>query len=266
MKSKLTIFCVTNQKIKYLENLPIKLAGVGKSNFSKKYVNCLNGINIQHKEENYSELTFHYWFWKNKLKNFDNNDWIGFCQKRRFWTKNSSKVKSLQDLKKKMITRPKKKWKKYESIICKPIRVDNPKRMKLIKRGWRNILMDPSILNQKQKQNIKLHFDMHHGFGVLDKAIDTMNITDRENFRKFVNKEIKFNPHIMVISKKKILNKWFKDLFSWLFKCEKIFGFKDLKGYDQQRLYAFLAERYLSFWFLKKTTYLESDWCFFEIK
>ena len=165
-----------------------------------------------------------------------------------------------------MITRPKKKWKKYESIICKPIRVDNPKRMKLIKRGWRNILMDPSILNQKLKQNIKLHFDMHHGFGVLDRAIDRMNIKDRESFRKFVNKEIKFNPHIMVISKKKILNKWFKDLFNWLFKCEKIFGFKDLKGYDQQRLYAFLAERYLSFWFLTKTTYLESNWCFFEIE
>ena len=107
---------------------------------------------------------------------------------------------------------------------------------------------------------------MHHGFGVLDRAIDRMNIKDRESFRKFVNKEIKFNPHIMVISKKKILNKWFKDLFNWLFKCEKIFGFKDLKGYDQQRLYAFLAERYLSFWFLTKTTYLESNWCFFEIE
>ena len=53
----------------------------------------------------------------------------------------------------------------------------------------------------------------------------------------------------MVISKKKILNKWFKDLFNWLFNCEKIFGFKNLKGYDQQRLYAFLAERYLSYGF-----------------
>ena len=70
----------------------------------------------------------------------------------------------------------------------------------------------------------------------------------------------------MFISKKKILNKWFKDLFNWLFNCEKIFGFKNLKGYDQQRLYAFLAERYLSYWFLKKTKYLESDWTFFEKK
>ena len=264
--NSLNIFCVTDKPHKHLEALNLNLAGVGKRQFSQKYITCLNGKNIQKKEKHYSELTLHYWFWKNKLKNYDNNDWIGFCQKRRFWTKNSSKIKNLQDLKKKIITRPKKNWKKYDSIICKPIRVDNPKRMKLIKRGWRNILMDPSILNQKQKQNIKLHFDMHHGFGVLDRAIDRMNIKDRESFRKFVNKEIKFNPHIMVISKKKILNQWFKDLFNWLFKCEKIFGFKDLKGYDQQRLYAFLAERYLSFWFLTKTNYLESNWCFFEIE
>ena len=264
--NSLNIFCVTDKPHKHLEALKVNLVGVGKRQFNYKYTTCLNGKNIQNKEKHYSELTFHYWFWKNKLKNYRNNDWIGFCQKRRFWTKNSSKVKSLKDLKKKIITKPKKKWNKYESIICKPIRVDNPKRMKLIKRGWRNILMDPSIVNQKKKQNIRLHFDMHHGFGVLDKAIDKMNIKDRERFRKFVNTEIKFNPHIMVISKKKILNQWFKDLFNWLFKCEKIFGFKSLKGYDQQRLYAFLAERYLSFWFLNKTTYLESDWCFFELK
>ncbi len=264
--NSLNIFCVTDKPHKHLEALNVSLVGVGKRQFNYKYIKCLNGKNIQKKEKYYSELTFHYWFWKNKLKNYRNNDWIGFCQKRRFWIKNSSKVKNLKDLKKKLITKPKKKWNKYESIICKPIRVDNPKTMKLIKRGWRNILMDPSIVNQKKKQNIKLHFDMHHGFGVLDKAINRMNIKDRERFRKFVNTQIKFNPHIMVISKKKILNQWFSDLFNWLFKCEKIFGLKDLKGYDQQRLYAFLAERYLSFWFLKKTNYLESDWCFFDIE
>ena len=178
--NSLNIFCITDKPLKHLEGLNLNLAGVGRRQFNYKYITCLNGKNIQKKEKHYSELTFHYWFWKNKLKNYRNNDWIGFCQKRRFWTKNSSKVKSLKDLKKKLITKPKKKWNKYESIICKPIRVDNPKKMKLIKRGWRNILMDPSIVNQKKKQNIKLHFDMHHGFGVLDKAIDKMNIRDRE--------------------------------------------------------------------------------------
>ena len=50
--------------------------------------------NIFYKEEFYSELTFHYWFWKNKLKNFENKDnmWIGFCQKRRFWLQNEKNL------------------------------------------------------------------------------------------------------------------------------------------------------------------------------
>ena len=89
--NKLKIFCVTNEKLNYLENLPLTLVGVGKKKFPKKYINCLKGKNIQNKEKNYSELTFHYWFWKNKLAKFDKNTWIGFSQKRRFWVKNKKK-------------------------------------------------------------------------------------------------------------------------------------------------------------------------------
>ena len=55
----------------------------------------------------------------------------------------------------------------------------------------------------------------------------------------------------MFISKKKFLNNFFQDQFEWLFECEKIFGLENLKGYDQTRLYAFLAERYMPFWFKK---------------
>ena len=83
--SKIEIFCVTNIPQKKLEALNVTLVGVGKNIFSKKYITCLKGKKIQHKEKNYSELTFHYWFWKNKLKKYDQNKWIGFCQKRRFW-------------------------------------------------------------------------------------------------------------------------------------------------------------------------------------
>ena len=43
-----------------------------------------------------------------------------------------------------------------------------------------------------------------------------------------------------------------------------IFGFKNLKGYDTQRLYAYLAERYLSFWFNKHTKVLNWPWIFFD--
>ena len=57
-----------------------------------------------------------------------------------------------------------------------------------------------------------------------------------------------------------IMNKWFDNLFSWLSKCEQTFGFENLQGYDTQRLYAYLAERYLSYWFKKYTKYKTWPW------
>ena len=53
-------------------------------------------------------------------------------------------------------------------------------------------------------------------------------------------------------------------LFPWLNRCEKLFGFENLSGYDTQRLYAYLAERYLSFWFKKHTKSLSYPWIFFD--
>ena len=70
---------------------------------------------------------------------------------------------------------------------------------------------------------------MHHGYKILEKAIECLDEKDRKLFEKFVKKETKFNPHIMFISKKNIINKWFENLFTWLFKCEKVFGIKNFK-------------------------------------
>ena len=137
--------------------------------------------------------------------------------------------------------------------------------MKIIKRGWKNLLKNPNILFNKNLHTIKLHFDMHHGHGVLNKAINVMEAKDREDFRSYVSTKTFFSPHIMFFSKKKIIDQWFNDLFTWLFECEKIFGFDKLKGYDQTRLYAYLAERYLSFWFKKHTKTIEWPWIFKDI-
>jgi hypothetical protein len=101
---------------------------------------------------------------------------------------------------------------------------------------------------------------MHHGYCTLDKAINLLDKSDREEFRFFVNNQTYFNPHIMFISSNKIADEWFKSLFAWLHKCEDIFGFNDLVGYDKKRLYAFLGERYLSFWFNKYTKSLNWPW------
>ena len=126
--AQMKIYCVTNTELKHLEQLNLDLAGVGKKKFKRRYISSLVGKNIQSKERNYSELTFHYWFWKNKLKRLDKNLWIGFCQKRRFWLQSKKKITSFKQLKKYILKKPPKKWTNYESIICKPIKIDNPKK------------------------------------------------------------------------------------------------------------------------------------------
>ena len=57
-------------------------------------------------------------------------------------------------------------WENYEAIICKPISVSGVKKMKLFKRGFK-IFLKNRILFNKNKQNLYLHFDMHHGSGNL---------------------------------------------------------------------------------------------------
>ena len=264
MKYKLKLYCVTNKSLPNLENTDLKFAGVGKNKFSTKYIDASTDINIFNKEEYYSELTFHYWYWKNLL-NKENYEWIGFCQKRRFWIKKKSENKNID--KKNMIEHllfePENEWENKDAVLCNPINVYGAKKIKLIKRGWRNILSDPALLFKK-KESIKVHFDMHHTYGTLDKAISVLNNYDRNDFREYVNKNNSYNPHIMFISKPELIEKWFSTLFPWLERCEEIFGFEELEGYDHKRLYAFLAERYMSFWFRKYSKFEEHPWIFID--
>ncbi len=262
---RLEIYCVTDKKLPLLEETQINLCSVNERISDIKYIKSNIKNNIFYKEKNYSELTFHYWYWKNILD--ENEDkWIGFSQKRRHWVKQNSISEQVNhnNFLDHLILKPDPSWEKFESVICQPIDVSGFKKMKLIKRGWKNVLKDPSLLFDKNKQTIKVHFDMSHGYGNLDKAIDKLEGDEKEKFRKFVNSSTKYNPHIMVISKPKILNRWFSSLFKWLSDCEEVFGLENLKGYDQQRLYAYLAERYLSFWFKNHTKSIEWPWIFYD--
>ena len=117
------------------------------------------------------------------------------------------------------------------------------------------MLKEPSLFFDKSKRTIKFHFDMMHGKGNLDKAIKFLDKQDRDDFNEFVNKEVSFNPHNMFICKSyEVLNEYYNRIFPWLEKCEKEFGF-DLDGYGLKRIYCFLAERYMSYWFKKYTNY-----------
>ena len=267
MNNNLKIFNVTNRVDPILDSLYCQPAGVGKVEFPSNYLECKSGDNIFDKDPYYAEYIFHYWFWKNQLKNYDENSWLGFCQYRRYWLKEnydqSIKI-SRENLKDNILSAIPLSWQGHDAVIAKRIYVDNPKFMKIVKKGLKSFLKDPSILFNKQKQTIKLHFDMFHGYGKLDKAIDLLNKNDRDNFREYVNKSRSFNPNHMFITHPKIMNEWFKSVFDWLFKCEDIFGFNNLSGYEI-RLYGFLAERYLSYWFNKYTNPIEWQWTFVDM-
>ena len=88
---------------------------------------------------------------------------------------------------------------------------------------------------------------------MLDKAINVLDKSERSDFKEFVTNENSFNrENLFFCRSKKIMNDYFISIFDWLENCENIFGF-DLKGYSKTRIYAFLAERYLSYWFNKHT-------------
>lgn len=263
---KLNLYCVTNKIVPYLEKTNLNLAGVGKTKFPKKYIRSDTKDNIYYKEKYYSELTFHYWYWKNLMDLSDNN-WHGFSQRRRHWIKNTSQnsIININNLSKHILEYPENDWENFESLICEPIHVNKVKKIKLFKRGFKSIIKKPSILIDENKQTLLLHFDMHHGYGNLKKAIDQLENEDRSDFYDYVNLNTKFNPHIMYISKNLVLDKWFSLLFSWLKRCEKIFEKKISTSYDTGRLYAYLAERYASFWFKKYTNYKEQPWIFLDL-
>ena len=263
---KIKFYCVTNKKIdflnpKILNEESFRLCWVGKDEAPKNYLTCDTGDNIYYKEKLYSELTFHYWYWKNLLHLEDKNQWIGFCQKRRFWV-NTHEVSGINklNLNEYLIKSSENDWENFDAVLCSPISVHSPKKIKMIKRGWKNILKDPSILYEKKKQNLSLHFDMHHGYNNLNKAIDKLDEKNKEDFKIFVREKNIFNPHIMFIAKPAIINRWFEDLFSWLDKCEGEFDPKKLGGYDTGRLFAYLSERYLSYWFKKYCKCTEKNW------
>jgi len=107
---------------------------------------------------------------------------------------------------------------------------------------------------------------MFHGNGNLDKAIDLLPDKDREDFRNFTRSSNSYNQGNMFITKSKsIMQNYYKEVFDWLEKCENVFGF-DLQGYGKARIYGFLAERFLPFWFNKYSKVIEWPVLFYDLK
>ncbi|MDC0164299.1 DUF4422 domain-containing protein [Candidatus Pelagibacter bacterium] len=252
------MFCISinnnhYNKIKKLGYIPV---GLGSAISEEKFFKDNSGNNISNKNPYYGEYTFHYWIWKNKIDEL-NEKWIGFCQYRKFWTleKNKKEFDTIDELNRSLLKNIPPQYENYESILGEPMFINQFKPSKFIKKNFMKMIKNPYLFLNKNKRNIRFHFDLMHGEGNLDRATALIDKVDRDDFNHFVNTEVSFNPHNMFICKSnKILMNYYNALFPWLERCEKIFGF-ELEGYGLKRIYGFLAERYMSFWFQKYTKF-----------
>ena len=71
--------------------------------------------------------------------------------------------------------------------------------------------------------------------------------------------------NMFICKSKKIIKNYYSTLFEWLERCENVFGF-DLKGYGNKRIYAFLAERFLPYWFNKYSNVKEWPIVFYDLR
>jgi len=257
--NNLKIFCLSLNPdhldlIKKLNYIPV---GLGKAHFGDEWMQDKKGNNIANKNQNYGEYTFHYWLWKNYLDQID-SDWVGFCQYRKFFLQKNINQKDIpfNMLEQNVIKTIPPELNTYDCILGEKSSVDKY-RFKFFKKNFIKIALSPSVIFLKKKRSIKFHFDVFHGEGNLDLAIDLLEKENRDSFRDFVNSKTSFNPHNMFICKKNFLKNYYESVFPWLKKCEDIFGFSELKGYGMKRIYGFLAERYLSYWFQKNSNVME---------
>ncbi len=253
------MYCITiyGDHFKKIKNLGYIPVGLGSEKFSNEFLTDKTGENISTKNPFYGEYSFHYWLWKNKINEIKSNEWIGFCQYRKYWSNNNEKkeINNLQDLNNNLIKDVPEKYNKFEVILGEPLFINKFKFTKILKKGFLKVITQPNYLFNKDKRNIKFHFDLMHGEGNLDKAINLLDNENRKDFNEFVNSETSFNPHNMFICKSKdILKSYYETVFPWLERCEKEFGF-NLDGYGLKRIYGFLAERFLSYWFKKNTNF-----------
>ena len=266
----LKMFCISLEPNHYnfIKKLGYTPVGLGDKDFNDDWFKDKLGINISKKNKNYGEYTFHYWIWKNYLDKLK-DEWIGFCQYRKFWSLEKYKTEDINfnSLTSQVLKEIPKKFNEYESILGEPIFINQFRSMKFIKKGLKFFVKRPLTIFNKKKRNINFHFDFMHGENNLDRAINFLDQQDQNDFRNFVKSEVSFNPHNMFICKsKEKLKDYYETIFPWLEKCEKLFGFENLKGFGKIRIYGFLAERFMSYWFKKNTKNITIPITFYDIR
>lgn len=249
-------YCITGKNFDFLNNLDMSiiLAGSEDKNlydYPNDWIKDNEGFNISNKNKNFGTLSSHFWLWKNKLKDYTDNEWIGINHYRRFWVKEDNKNITVANLPENIL-REIPSDVNFDALLPEKIVMENLKFSKMLKKGFQNYIRKPSLLFNRKKMSIELHFDLFHGYKYLSEAAKLLDSNDKLDFENYI-KQNSFHGFQIFVSKKKIINDLYEKSFDWIFRCEKRFSNEILTGYGKERLYDFFAERYYSFYFEKYT-------------
>ena len=265
----LSMFCLSLygdhlNNLKKINYIPV---GLGENNFNNEWLRDNTKQNISNKNKYYGEYTFHYWFWKNMIDEISDKNWIGFCAYRRYWANHNNmksnelnKIINNQNFREHVLQDVKNDWSNYETILGESIPFGKIKLSKIIKNGGIKSILRNLNSFIKNQTTVKFHFDIFHGNKKIDKAIDLLEMKERSDFRIFINNQSFNKENMFICRSKKVIKEYYKSVFPWLQRCENIFGF-NLSAWHEIRIYAFLAERYLSYWFNKYT--IVKEWPIF---
>ena len=270
----LSMFCLSlyGEHLNNLKKINYIPVGLGENNFNNEWLRDNTKQNISNKNKYYGEYTFHYWFWKNMIDEISDKNWIGFCAYRRYWANHNNmksnelnKIINNQNFREHVLQDVKNDWSNYETILGESIPFGKIKLSKIIKNGGIKSILRNLNSFIKNQTTVKFHFDIFHGNEKIDKAIDLLEMKERSDFRIFINSQSFNKENMFICRSKKIIKEYYNSVFPWLQRCENIFGF-NLNAWHEIRIYAFLAERYLSYWFNKYTRVKEWPIFFYDTK
>ena len=158
---KLNMYCLSTNpnNLDIIQSLNYIPVGLGEKTFSKEWLRDNTGNNISKKNKYYGEYTFHYWLWKNYLNQMG-NEWIGFCQYRKFWSLKAYKTENINkdSINTQVLKHIPKEFENYESILTEPIFVNQWKTMKFLKKGLKIFIKKPLLIFNKKKKKSKFSF------------------------------------------------------------------------------------------------------------
>ncbi len=222
----LKIFCTSIDYYKVIDKFPNNIIplGLGKNTFPSNWLDEKIGKNISELNSYYGELTGIYWIWKNKISDMRKDDLIGNCHYRKLWLENLY-------IKKKKFT--------YTSLYSNLLNQSE------LLGNIDSVQVQPIEFKDK---NLFTDFREIHKVDILEYCANFLEEDNKNLFLKHMSSNILY-PLNMFITKVEFFEKYCELIFPWLEKCLNLCIKKNLCKDYNERLPAFLAERFTSYWF-----------------